>query len=317
MPPASTIELAKAIIPPVMHALEAESLMSEASSGATAQPKWETFAPGLKGTSVTTLTAKADDASLTFKVLVTMKDRYELTGFFARGREYGKISCMIDSKPVGGPIDLSGNGDAFPSGPLSLAKTILEPGEHEVTFKLAGKTVDGKLPQIGVDKLLLTSLSPFIRDWQIIGPFDNSGIDSPLPPETDGFRADATYDGKDRKVSWKKIRAEENGVQYLQETMKPCEHVTAYAFTKIISPDSREAELLIGSDDSLKVWLNGNVITRFDGIRDNAADQDRIRVNLKAGENTLLLKIGQNLGWWGFVARLRDPDGALKYSAEP
>ena len=52
-------------------------------------------------------------------------------------------------------------------------------------------------------------------------------------------------------------------------------------------------------------------------MRNDAADEHRIPVALKPGENTLLMKIANNAGWWGYVARFRDPDGTLRYSRGP
>ena len=314
MPPAEKTELAKGQLPSVLNSMDAETLKPKADAGKLAIVDWDTLTLGVKGTPIAILTPDTDGASISFKVNVGMRDRYELSGFLVKGRDFGKVICTVDGK-AGETMDLSSNGDPFPAQQLTLAKMVFEAAEHEVTLKVAGKTASGKLPNIGVVRLLLTSASPFIGEWQVIGPFDNKGIDSVLPPETDGFKADASYDGKAAKVTWTKVAS--NGGVYLHDRMSPSEKATAFAFTGITSPDSRETELLIGADDECKVWLNGTEIWRQEGTHDLYVDQDRIKITLKPGENTLLLKIGNGGGYWGYVARLRDPDGVLRYSAGP
>ncbi len=43
------------------------------------------------------------------------------------------------------------------------------------------------------------------------------------------------------------------------------------------------------------------------------ADQDRKRVHLNKGTNTLLIKVDEGGGAWGFSARVVDPEDSLKY----
>jgi hypothetical protein len=170
---------------------------------------------------------------------------------------------------------------------------------------------------MAVDKLLLVSMSPWITDWQVIGPFDLRWVDDPCPPEKEGFVAGASYDGgRAGKVSWHRVTAGWAGFVPVGETLNPADQATAYAFTRVFSPDTRETELLIGCADSIKAWLNGKVVWRNDVYRPGERDQDRARVTLRPGENTLLIKIKTAPGW-GMFARFRDPLSELRFSAAP
>lgn len=89
-----------------------------------------------------------------------------------------------------------------------------------------------------------------------------------------------------------------------------------YAVTLIRSPMEQAAELLIGSDDGVAVWLNGNqILSNMNIARGLAADQERVKVQLRNGDNVLLLKITQGMGAWGMCARfdgLQKPVVALR-----
>lgn len=94
-----------------------------------------------------------------------------------------------------------------------------------------------------------------------------------------------------------------------------------YAYTTIQSETDRDVLLLMGSNSRLKVVLNGETVHTVEGGRNAIADEDTVRVRLRAGANRLLVKVGQShrneavqffvpLAWeWGFYARLVEPNG--------
>jgi hypothetical protein len=83
----------------------------------------------------------------------------------------------------------------------------------------------------------------------------------------------------------------------------------AYLRTRVSSDKEQKARLEIGSDDGIKVWLNGQVVHANNVIRAAAPAQDNVEVTLKQGWNQLLLKVTQGGGEWSVCARLRAPDG--------
>jgi Dockerin type I domain len=85
----------------------------------------------------------------------------------------------------------------------------------------------------------------------------------------------------------------------------------AYAHVYVNSPVSRSARLLLGSNDGIKVWLNGNNVYTNDRIGNWIQDQFTVNVTLNAGWNNLLCKISQDGGDYGFSARFAD---GLNYS---
>jgi hypothetical protein len=83
----------------------------------------------------------------------------------------------------------------------------------------------------------------------------------------------------------------------------------AYLKTSIISPLDCDAQLLLGSDDGVKAWLNGTVVHSNNTDRFAVPDQDRVPIRLKKGPNLLLLKITQGGGGWSACARVVGVDG--------
>ena len=75
---------------------------------------------------------------------------------------------------------------------------------------------------------------------------------------------------------------------------------SAYALINIISSRERKNIAMgVGSDDSVKVWLNGKVVHENSVNRRTTGIQDLFRVNLKAGDNLLLVKVSDHLWNWG------------------
>lgn len=83
----------------------------------------------------------------------------------------------------------------------------------------------------------------------------------------------------------------------------------AYARTVILSDSAQDVQLQIGSDDGVKVWLNGDIVHANDLPRGMTLNEDIALIHLDEGRNVLLVKVTQGGGDWQFAARLRDADG--------
>jgi hypothetical protein len=66
---------------------------------------------------------------------------------------------------------------------------------------------------------------------------------------------------------------------------------------------TQKAELKLGKDDTVDVWLNGKAAYQSKKGGSLKADSDTAALTLKKGQNLLLVKVGQNGGNWGLVAR--------------
>ncbi len=143
----------------------------------------------------------------------------------------------------------------------------------------------------------------FILGWMLSGPYMQEGkdgaalFDLAFGPEKPGAAA-----------QWRPLTGAQNGVVDLGRAM-PGENRVAYLQTVVLSDREQEATLELGSDDGIKVWLNGQVALANNVVRPCTPGDDKTGVKLKAGANTLLLKITQGGGEWAACARLRGADG--------
>ena len=80
---------------------------------------------------------------------------------------------------------------------------------------------------------------------------------------------------------------------------------SSYALITLVSDtDQSNVTMRVGSDDSIKVWLNGEVV-HINAINRGAGDfQDTFKVNLKKGDNLLLVKVSERGGGWSMFVGL-------------
>ncbi len=141
--------------------------------------------------------------------------------------------------------------------------------------------------------------------WQYAGPFDASGGDGILaafPPEK-GVDLKATFLGKGAvKFGWKPLPKFELGKSYNLLQVFPEGHSDAvvYLYHEFEAGAAVKLPVSLGSDDTLTVFFNGKQVHHEDSVRAVAPDQARVDLDVKAGKNQLLLKIGQYMGGWAF-----------------
>jgi hypothetical protein len=104
-------------------------------------------------------------------------------------------------------------------------------------------------------------------------------------------------------------RCKSNNVQHVVNAtglsaVQDLDHYTAYAFMNIISPQDHVVKMGVGSDDAVKVWLNGGMVHRNNANRKTSGIQDKFDVNLKAGNNPLLVKVNDNWENWGMFFKI-------------
>ena len=80
--------------------------------------------------------------------------------------------------------------------------------------------------------------------------------------------------------------------------------LVGYAYTTVNRTEAGKALLCLGSDESIRVWVNGTLIFSKITNRPLTADEDQMEVDLKKGENSLLIKLEQRVGPWNFSARI-------------
>lgn len=109
-------------------------------------------------------------------------------------------------------------------------------------------------------------------------------------------------------LRWKPAGSDDKGYVNLLNNIQPAENVVVYATAYAKSPTARKAVVSVGSDDGIKVWINGKLAHGKNAARPAVAGEDEAPVELRAGWNEILLKITQGGGDWGFYFDLLDAD---------
>jgi hypothetical protein len=197
------------------------------------------------------------------------------------------VANLIDGKP-----QTAWTGDARKSpAVVLLAKSSFGPGELRVRLAHEGDHARQPVPRFRIsatpDEGLLRGIAPSTR-----GPWLRLG----LLPAADGKTAYRTDFGPEQGVDPAKAHGELLWTPVADPgDKKPFalpEGVGATYLTRVItSPSPRKMTILLGSDDAVRVWLNGRAVLSKDVQRKFKQDEDKVEIGLESGENRLLFKV--------------------------
>jgi len=158
-----------------------------------------------------------------------------------------------------------------------------------------------ELPPAALPELrkIYNELQP-VDGWHIMGPFAIN--DRPPVRTNSAVDLTGTAPGPDgTTLEWKPISIEgENGVVDLAKFYGGKGDCSAFGSAILESPVARPAQMSVGSDDTLNVWLNGKEVYKFGGNRGYDPDSARFDIDLKKGKNILLIKCGNGGGPWQY-----------------
>jgi len=181
-----------------------------------------------------------------------------------------------------------------------------------------------KLTDLG-QEVDLPSHFGFVREWQLIGPLDNTdrrGFHMAYAPEKEYVPA-ASYPGKFGEVKWARhTTTDKYGTVDLNAMFGMHKQVIAYARTEFVSDGEQDIELRVASYNANRVWLNGQLLASNEIYHAGEQfDQYVARGTLKKGRNVILLKVCQNeqtQSWarhWRFKLRVCDERGTAVLAA--
>jgi hypothetical protein len=248
-------------------------------------------------------------------------EKYDVKLLLTKGKDRAQFSLGFDDQQT---IKLDGYSNKEQElAEVDLGKMLLKEGKQRLIVTCEGKNPASEGMRAQLVALKLTPEREFIREWYVIGPFDNpgSGYDTEglmiaYPPERE-IDLQKSYKGKNGiDVRWQKLQAEASGLINFEKYLTPKDYTVAYALTYVWSPDERIAKNYAGSDDGIRIWLNDQLIHDHLVKRGPIPDNDRIDGTLKKGWNKLLVKIEQGEGMWGFYLRIPDPEKELKFNVD-
>ena len=148
--------------------------------------------------------------------------------------------------------------------------------------------------------------------WWRLGPFPHEGIEEPYAhdfgPERAPFDPGVEMEGH----RWTLEEGLVEGVEYPVEESDR----TVYFARTITASRSVSVPVSAGSDDAIKIWVNGRVILDRNVQRALNPDSEQFSLRLAPGPNQVLVKVVNFVGAGGFVMRL-DPAEALGLAETP
>ncbi len=193
---------------------------------------------------------------------------------------------------------------------VRIARAIL--GSHPQEAKDALEQV----PRLTKDKALINDakqaiqmierLDDYVVAWEVSGPYTDpkgkSRLDYAWPPEKEDAKG----------VEWQPMKIgttpEKPWLLELDKVLGGQNRV-AYLRTRVYSPKAQKVRMELGSDDQVKLWINGKLAHKNDDMRPCKPGQDKKVLQLKEGWNDVLMKVTQGGGEWAACLRFRTPQG--------
>jgi alpha-mannosidase len=148
----------------------------------------------------------------------------------------------------------------------------------------------------------------FIDQWLVLGVFPYEEGQERLSVDFLGGEHDVIpYDGAVTSgLQWRKMVADQQGrIDFIsQGDFGDTEYSVCYAHAFINSPVETNAYLLVGSDDAVRIYVNGIDVHYHEIPRGWRPDQDTVLVRLGIGWNRLMTKVANGVGDFALSARL-------------
>ncbi len=142
----------------------------------------------------------------------------------------------------------------------------------------------------------------FLRRWVVAAPFETTDLAEPdLPPEFVPYPGLFAMD----RV-WLPVPADDEGKLDFRELYPRTPEGTVLVHTFFRVPAEGEYVLRVGSDDAVRVDVDGRTVHRHKVRRAWAPDQDEVKVRLDKGWHRLLVRVVEYGGQWTLSVRTAD-----------
>jgi putative heme-binding domain-containing protein len=165
--------------------------------------------------------------------------------------------------------------------------------------KIAMATADVQDKRLNLGKL--EHLKPVI--WTI-GPIpDSDGFKTVHPVETTAIDLGAKYTIGGKTFEWQQTRPTSPDRPLYDFGMLfgpgPLPESSVYSHFRFESPTAERMQLLVGSEDGVKVWQNGKLVFENDVVRPLIQLDDVVTLNLQPGGNDILVRVRMRKGTGG------------------
>ncbi|MEL6109840.1 MAG: protein kinase [Planctomycetota bacterium] len=227
---------------------------------------------------------------------------FKATGILLSYQQQDSAEEFLRSRRIGDESDWIGmlelTGRCFPDASVEQLRAKL------------GEAIEQSSLDTAIQSQLFASIKAPQR-WRLLGPIQNADRAATEVTLLETLAA-SEFPGVERlDQPWRPLATFAlNGIDLEETLAENRQGVCCYALAYLIVDEPQSAELFLGSDDSAAVWVNGEQLQESSGEgRSYIARQDRIGCELKAGINTLLVRIDQLGGRWKFGVQIDAQNG--------
>lgn len=146
----------------------------------------------------------------------------------------------------------------------------------------------------------------FIRRWQFAKKSRPWTDHQKFPLESDKGLSEI----QDQTLKAPVVESDDGLIDFLPQFPKERQaNAAGYAVLKVEATERQSVKLFTGSDDGLRVWLNGKIVQQKLALRSARPDEDQATLELSQGTNVFLVEVLQASGGWGLYFRLEDDRG--------
>ena len=150
----------------------------------------------------------------------------------------------------------------------------------------------------------------YLANWSVIGPFANDGMvgfTTLYGPELE--RSGSAYPGKAGEVEWRDVSPYSRlGYLNVGDFCRPNHAAVSYAVTTLEVTRTSRVRLWTGANGAYKIWVNRDLVAQSPDLGGGPI-REWVDIELRRGENELLIKLGNETGPMGFFLHLTDMDG--------
>jgi uncharacterized protein (DUF362 family) len=172
-----------------------------------------------------------------------------------------------------------------------------------------GSSVDQLKQPLKKDPYLTSDYGQSNRTWLISHSFSTAGITNPMSQQF--ITNEATTEPLAGLNGWSAATYFFDDRIDMGSFLGGPSNIVSYAFTYFDAPLTQNAELWLGSDESMRIYLNGQIVYDYSGSRSYSKDRlvsEKVPVQIQQGENTLLVKTLQKYGTYDFALNICQPE---------
>ena len=197
---------------------------------------------------------------------------------------------------------------------ITLAEKIGLGTNNPNDISIKGDSLDSLVHPFKKESFYTSDYGQSNREWLISPAFSIDQIENPIDHLF--LQNEASIAPIPGQAGWSKSLFFVDDRIDLEGYYQSSDDKVSYAFCYFDAPRDQTAELWVGSDEAVKIWINDQVAYQFNGNRTFGKVQlvsERVSVPIKAGENRLLVKTLQRYGTHHFSLNLCESESNPQY----